>query len=417
MMSDIRLSKLIAPHFYAAHHDIKDHKHTEWVLPGGRGSTKSSFVSIEIVLLIKQHPSMHAMICRQVKDTLKDSVYAQMLWAIDALGCAEEFKCTKSPLEIVYIPTGQTIYFRGADDPYKIKSIKPRFGYIGILWFEELDTFTGAEQIRNIEQSVMRGGNEFYEFKSFNPPQTIQNWANLYIQEPDIQKIVVPSTYLTVPAEWLGSTFIDRAEHLKEVNQKEYEHEYLGVANGTGGQVFEYLEIREITDAEIANMDRIYEGVDWGYYPDYYAFTRLYYDAARETVYAIDEHCVNKASNRETAQWILDHGYNDNLQFGIVCDSAETKSVADYIDLGVTAARKAYKPPESVVYGLKWMQRRKWVIDPKRTPVLYKEFTKYEYDTDKDGNYISSYPDKDNHCIDSARYAMSPVWQRRDSQM
>lgn len=415
-MTDIRLSECIAPHFHELHRDIKKHCHTEYVLSGGRGSAKSSDIGIETILLLKQYPDIHALACRQVKDTLKDSVYAQLVWAIECLGVAGEFHCTRSPLEITYKPTGQKIYFRGADDPYKIKSIKTPFGYIGILWFEELDTFKGPDQIRNIEQSVMRGGDLFWEFKSFNPPQTINNWANEYVLEDKPGMLVHKSTYLTVPRDWLGAHFLEEAEHLKQTNPRAYEHEYLGVSNGTGGAVFEYLELREITDDEIAEMDRIYEGVDWGFYPDYYAFMRLYYSPAQEKVYLLDEHCVNKASNRETAQWIIDKGYVQDIQYGVMCDSAEPKSVADYRDLGIYNAMSVKKGPGSIEYSMKWLQRRTIVIDRNRTPRAYKEFTEYEYERDKDGNIISGYPDANNHCIDAVRYATSPLWKRRDSQ-
>ena len=109
----------------------------EYVFEGGRGGLKSSFVAFKIVELIKNNPQMHACITRQVAGTLKDSVYANMKWAINELGLMEEFECKVSPLEIKYIKTGQTIYFRGLDDETKLKSIKPEFGYIGILWKEE----------------------------------------------------------------------------------------------------------------------------------------------------------------------------------------------------------------------------------------------------------------------------------------
>lgn len=414
-MADIRLSECIAPHFHDLHRDIRKHRHTEYVLSGGRGSAKSSVVGIEIPILIKKNPLMHALACRQVKDTLKDSVYAQIVWAIDRLGLSAEFHCTKSPLEITYKPTGQKIYFRGADDPYKIKSIKAPFGYIGILWFEELDTFKGSEQVRNIEQSVMRGGNVFYEFKSFNPPQTVNNWANEYVLEEKKSKLVHKSNYLSVPRDWLGEYFLEEAEHLKAVNPRAYEHEYLGVANGTGGSIFEYLEIREITDEEIEQMDRIYQGVDWGFFPDPYAFVRTHYNPSQEKIYLIDEHGVNKASNRETAQWILDKGYVEDVE-DTMCDSAETKSVADYRDLGIWNARSVQKGPGSVEYSMKWLQKRTIVIDPRRTPKAYKEFKDYEYERDKNGDVISGYPDKNNHFIDATRYALARIWKRRQSQ-
>ena len=180
-MSDIKLTDIIAPSFYAVHRDIKAHGHDEYTLSGGRGSTKSSFAGVEVVLQLKQHADIHALVLRRVKDTLRDSVYAQIVWAIDKLGLTAEFELKKSPLEIVYKPTGQTIYFRGADDESKIKSIKTPFGYIGILWFEELDQFCGDAQILNVEQSVKRGGNRFLVLKTFNPPQSTSNWANKYV--------------------------------------------------------------------------------------------------------------------------------------------------------------------------------------------------------------------------------------------
>lgn len=128
-------ARVIAPPYLAALYDIEDKEHREYIFYGGRGSTKSSFVGLEIVNLIKKNPTMHALCCRKVSNTLKDSVFNQIKWAISALGLDEEFTSTVSPIEITYKPTGQKIYFRGADDPTKIKSIKPPFGYIGIVWF------------------------------------------------------------------------------------------------------------------------------------------------------------------------------------------------------------------------------------------------------------------------------------------
>ena len=177
-------SNMVAPVFAPVVFDIQEHGHTEYVFPGGRGSTKSSFISLEVIDLIMKNDQMHAVVMRQVADTMRSSVYQQILWAIEALELSEEFHATVSPMEITRISTGQKIYFRGADDPGKVKSIKVPFGYIGILWLEELDQFTGPESVRKIEQSVIRGGDVAYIFKSFNPPKTASNWANKYIKVP-----------------------------------------------------------------------------------------------------------------------------------------------------------------------------------------------------------------------------------------
>ena len=400
---------MISDNFHSVIRDIRNERHQEYVFKGGRGSTKSSTVAMQIVELMKNNHDIHAVVCRKVGNTLKDSVYSKIKWAIGKQEFTEEFDAHKSPLEITLTATGQKIYFRGADEPEKIKSISPEFGYIAILWFEELDQFNGPEEIRNITQSAIRGGNKAWIFKSFNPPKTANNWANQYVLEPKENMIVHSSTYLDVPPEWLGQPFIDEAEHLKEVNPEAYEHEYGGVANGNGGMVFEYLDIRTITDEEVNSFDRIYQGQDWGWFPDPAAFIRLAYDHARDCIYLIDEHYVNKTKNSDNAQWIFEHNYHD---YEITCDSAEPKSISDYRDLGLNA-HPARKGPGSVEYGMKWLQGRRIVIDPKRTPNAYKEFTEYEYERDKEGNVISGYPDANNHLIDATRYALERFYNRR----
>lgn len=395
--------------FHSVIRDIRDKKHLEYVFKGGRGSTKSTTVAMTIVELLKNNHDVHAVVCRKVGNTIKDSVYNKIKWAIGKQEFTEEFDAKLSPLEITLKATGQKIYFRGADDPDKIKSINPEFGYIGILWFEELDQFSGPEEVRKIEQSAIRGGDLAWIFKSFNPPKTMNNWANKYVLEPKENRIVHSSTYLDVPPEWLGQPFIDEAEHLKEVNPNAYEHEYGGVPNGNGGNVFEYLEIREITNEEISHMDRIYPGVDYGWFPDAYCYLRTYYDSAREKIYLLDELYVNKWSNAKTAGWIKKKGYDD---YTMICDSAEPKSVTDYRDAGLPA-RGAIKGPGSVEYGFKFLQTKTIVIDPRRTPNAYKEITEYEYERDKEGNVISGYPDGNDHAISALRYAYEPLFNRR----
>lgn len=404
-------ASLIAPAFSQVLFDIADHEHTEYVFPGGRGSTKSTFVGINIIDQLMRNEDMHALALRQYSNTLKDSVYNQILWGISALGLDDDFDCIKSPLEITRKKTGQKIFFRGADDPGKVKSIKPDFGYIGLLWFEELDQFHGADEVRKIEQSAIRGGDTAYIFKSFNPPKSAMNWANEYIKIPKETRLVTVSDYLTVPKKWLGKPFLEEAEFLKETNPDAYANEYLGEANGSGGNIFENVVIREITDAEIASFDNIFNGVDWGYFPDKFAFMRVHYAAAQHTLYIWDEYTSNKQSNRQTADAILAKGITANDL--ITCDSAEPKSVGDYRSFGL-CARPAEKGPDSRSYSYKWLQSlRQIVIDNKRCPVAAEEFLGKEYERDKDGNIISGYPDGSDHTIDAVRYATERKWRKR----
>lgn len=407
-MSDILLSEKIGSAFYDVAHDVFHHGHTHYDFSGGRGSLKSSTVSVLVPLLLINNPCTHALVLRKVANTIRDSVYAQYIWAIGELGMAAYWEAKVSPMELIYKPTGQKIMFRGADDPMKIKSIKVPFGYIAVTHFEEKDQFSGRAEIRNILQSTMRGGSKYWNFESYNPPISRDNWANKDSLEERADRLCHKSTYLQAPPEWLGEQFLAEAEHLKATDERAYQHEYLGIPVGTGGNVFDNLELREITDEEMSHFDHIYQGVDYGWFPDPFAFIRLHYDRARETIYLMDEIYQNKLTNEASGNIIIQRGYKDAY---ITCDSAEPKSVADYRAMGLPA-KAAVKGPGSVDYGMKWLQRRKIVIDRKRTPNAYNEFVNYEYDRNKDGDIISGYPDENNHLIDATRYAVERISRR-----
>lgn len=408
----VKLTDVISPQFYPVHRDIQAGLHTYYDFYGGRGSTKSSCISVEIVLGLMKDPAANAVVFRKVGNTISTSVYEQCLWAIYALGVESKWRATTSPHKLTYKPTGQVILFRGLDAAQKMKSIKVSKGYIKFLWFEELDEYAGEEEIRSVQQSVLRGGPKFVVFKSFNPPISKNNWANVYVQTPRESALRHKSCYLDVPAEWLGSQFIEDAEELKRINPKAYEHEYLGIPVGAGGEVFDNVEARTITDQEIGSFDQIYMGIDWGWYPDPFHWSKMHYDAARRILYIFDEYRCNKKSNRETWDDLqeIKHVTANDL---ITADSAEPKSVGDYRDYGAFC-RPAVKGPDSVRYGIKWLQSlNAIVIDPERCPATCREFQNYEYERTPDGDVISSFPDVDNHSIDSVRYAMERVWKRK----
>ena len=177
----ITLDDLIPHNFDDVLMDVLEHRHTHYIFKGGRGSCKSSFVSIAIILLMTraENRDKHCIVFRKTANTLRDSVFSQMQFAISALGLDADFKCIVSPMKITYVPTGQVILFRGVDDKMKLKSLKAPFGYFAFSWLEEADTFSGMAEIRNILQSSMRGGSVFWGFLSFIPPISI----NYFIYE------------------------------------------------------------------------------------------------------------------------------------------------------------------------------------------------------------------------------------------
>ena len=411
-MGAIRLSSLIGSAWRPVARDVLEHGHTHYSFSGGRGSLKSSTVSLLTPLLVVKHPEIHGLVLRKVGNTLRDSVFAQYIWAIGMLGMADLWTAKVSAMELIYNPTGQRIMFRGTDDPMKIKSIKAPFGYIAVTHFEELDQFTGRQEIRSVLQSTMRGGSVFWNFETYNPPITRDSWVNRDALEHRPDRLRHHSTYLEVPREWLGEAFIAEAEHLRDTDERAYRHEYLGEATGVGGEVFDNLEIREIADGELAGFDRILMGIDWGWYPDPFHWQKCHWDAARRTLYLIDEYRANKQGNAQT--WAALKAQKGVRAFDLItADSAEEKSIQDYRAYG-SMCRGAIKGPDSRRYSIKWLQGlSKIVIDPARCPNAAREFSRYAYERTKDGEILNSYPDGNDHSIDALRYATEQIWRRK----
>lgn len=396
--------------------DVLEHNHTHYVFPGGRGSCKSSFVGIAIPLIIINNPQVHAACFRKVGNTIQNSIRAQIEWGIYKLGVQDLFNIPVSYANpITFKPTGQKIYFLGLDKPAKIKSIKPKFGYIGITWFEELDQFSGENEIRTVTQSTMRGGDRYWDFRTFNPPISKNNWANMYADKAFLHShntLVTRNTYLSVPPDWLGPQFFEEADELKAINPRAYEHEYLGVATGTGGDVFENACDLDMSSM-IGSFDHIYNGIDWGFAKDPFRFVRMHFDAKKLDLYIFDEFTTYKTRNEDTFHRLYDEEQKLSRAELVTADSAEEKSVADFRAYGAFI-RPAKKGPDSIRYGIKWLQGLRHIyIDKKRCPETFYEFVNYEYERDKDGNFISAYPDADNHSIDAVRYALENYCNRR----
>lgn len=400
-----KLTECIGPAFYGIHNDIKQGGHTHYWLAGGRGSLKSSFCGIEIPLGIMQDHDAHAVVYRKVYGEVWGSVFEQLLWGIEMLGVADMWRYTKSPMQLEYKPTGQKIVFRGADDPNKSKSIKFRKGYPKYIWFEELTEFSGMEEIRIILQSLIRGGETAVVLCSYNPPKSAQNWVNAEAMLPRSDRLVHKSTYLEAPREWLGPKFFAEAEQLKKTNERAYRHEYLGEITGTGGQVFDNLEIRKISDEEMQQMDRPHIGLDFGFAVDPDACVKWHYSKRDRKLYAIAEYYGVRTPPEVLAEQARGIA-NGRI---VTCDSAEPRMISELRRMGVNTI-PAKKGPDSVRHGMRWLQDLGGiVIDPARTPNIAREFAGYEYKQDRFGNFMAEYPDKDNHTIDATRYALESI--------
>lgn len=405
-----KLSDLLPEKFHSVWRATLNSDILNIVCKGGRGSGKSSDIAHIITQLLMRY-AVNAVGIRYVDNTLEQSLYEQMKWAIEQQGVSHLFKFNKSPLRITYKPRGNYMIFRGAQNPERIKSLKDSKFPFAIGWIEELAEFKNEDEVTTITNSLLRGELDdglFYKFfYSYNPPKRKQSWVNKKYETSFQPKnaFIHHSTYKDNP--FISKEFLSEVEAARARNPRRAEWEYDGKAIGSGVVPFDNLRIEagSVTDEMVANFDNIRQGLDYGYATDPLAFVRWHYDKKRNCIYAIDELYEVKCSNRRAAQWIKSNKYH----YQDIIAEVEPKSNAEMRnEHDISKIRQVTKGPDSVEYGEKWLDDLDAIyIDPIRTPNIAKEFENIDYQTDRDGNPKPRLEDKDNHTIDATRYAFN----------
>ena len=380
----------------------------EIISKGGRGSIKSNFWGNVAYETIRQDPQAHVVYTRRYKIDLRGSVYNQFMKTVIRYNDLDNWDFKQSPMCAVYKPTGQMIMFVGADKPISLKSFNVPFGYVKLLIHEECDEMAGVEQMDNIEDTFLRSDTPALDIKIFNPPKSKNNFMNQYVEECQSkpQTRICHSYYFNVPLKWLGKRFFERAEWFKVHKPKYYDNNYLGKVTGTGGGIFENVEERTITDAEIENMPFFYHGLDFGFeHPQ--TFEKAYYDDETDTLYCVAEvfakKCKNSVFARKIKQYITEE---------IICDSARPDAIAELQDWGFNAigAKKRWGSGKGRDYCWEWLQQTtKIVVDPVRCPNLAHELTTLEHEQLKDGTFSDAYPTLGEDCVMALIYGLNRV--------
>lgn len=339
----------------------------EIISKGGRGSIKSSFWGNLSYETIRQDPQAHVVYTRRYKVDLRSSVFNQFMKTVIRYHDLENWDFKQSPMCAVYKPTGQMVMFAGADKPISLKSFNVPFGYVKMLIHEECDEMAGVEQMDNIEDTFLRADTPALDIKIFNPPKSKNNFMNEYTEECQnkSQTRICHSYYYNVPVKWLGKRFFERAEWFRIHKPLYYKNNYLGEVTGTGGGIFDNLEIRKISDEELMTFDLINHGLDFGYtHPQ--VFSQNYYDYETDTLYIFGEVYSKKCKNSTFARKIKKF-----MNVEIICDSARPDGIAEMQDWGFNAigAKKRWGSGKGRDYCWEWLQRcNKIVIDPERCP-------------------------------------------------
>ena len=235
----MKLSSQIAPSFI---HTFKSHK-THQIYKGGRGSTKTSMISLKIVYNCLNENNCSVVVLRKHQNQLRKSVYKEIKRACARLGLVENvhYTSTVSPMEIKFIQNGNTIYFAGGDDFETVKGTIDENKLIKIVWFEETTGWDNSEDIDQIVATFTRGNNDwFMALYSYNPPKNKFSWINKWCESMKLRDdcLVSETDYRTVPEEWLGKMFIDEAERMKKFDNKRYRWIYLGEVIGMEGMIY-----------------------------------------------------------------------------------------------------------------------------------------------------------------------------------
>lgn len=371
---------------------------------GSRASKKSSTQALKAIIEIVENPTVNWLVVRKVERTLRDSCFAQLKWAIHRLQLDRYFKCSTSPLEITYVPTGQKILFRGLDDPLKVTSITVEVGSLCRLWVEEAYEITSEEAFDRLDESIrgqLPDGMYHQVVLTFNPWSDRHWLKKRFFDEPSGNVLAMTTNYMC--NEFLSESDLILFEEMKK-NPRRYRTAGLGEWGIVEGLVFENWEEQAFDVNEVSKRPNVKSvfGMDFGYVNDPSTLFCGLVDTVAREIYVFDEMYEKGMSNEDILSKVSEMGYAKER---IKADSAEPKSIAYLRKAGLSRIRAAKKGPDSIRAGISIIQDYKIIIHP-RCVNFITEISNYTWDKDKFDNMVNKPIDDFNHLMDAMRYAM-----------
>lgn len=416
MTSQIRLSDVVG----GGYDDFWNCKKRYRVLKGGKGSKKSTTTALNFIYRIMKYPQSNLLVVRAVMNTHRDSTFAQLKWAQEALGADRLWRNTVSPMEMTYLPTGQKIIFRGFDDVMKLASATSERGVLCWVWIEEAFEIGSEADFEKLDLSVPRGNVPEGLFKqttlTFNP------WSEHHWLKKRFFDTVSPEvdTYTT---NYLINEFLDDTDkevflRMKAESPRKYAVAGLGEWGISDGLIYDNWQIKDFVmsakgtpilcdgdDDENAWQYRSFFGLDYGYTNDPTAFTAFTANPIKKEVWIFDEHYERGMLNADIAAMIKRKGYAKER---IRADAAEPKSNADLRRMGIVRITPSVKGKDSILHGIAAVSEYKLYVCPSCKNTIA-ELSGYCWKKDKAENGINMPDDKNNHLMDAIRYAFYDV--------
>lgn len=379
------------------------------VVKGSRASKKSKTTALWYIINTMRYPDANTLVVRKTYRTLKDSCFTELKWAIQRLGVKDLWEVKQSPLELMYIPTGQKIYFRGLDDPLKVTSITVDNGYLCWLWLEEAYEITSEDDFNVLDESI-RGETPDNLFKqitiTFNPWNE-RHWLKrrFFDAENDPDILAITTNYQC--NEWLDEADLKVFERMKTQNPRRYQVAGLGNWGIVDGLVYENWKEEDFKLEKIKGCKTVC-GLDFGYTNDPTAFVVAFLNEQDKKLYVFDELYEKGLSNKRIYERITEMSYGKEK---IIADSAEPKSIDELKTYGLRI-KGADKGKGSVNNGIQWIQDLEIIIHPRCVNFLT-EIGNYTWSKDKFGQMLNMPVDDFNHLLDALRYGLEPYIQTK----
>src|SRR5690625_720425 len=418
----VNIQKEVNPHFKPVWTSKKPYN----ILKGGRNSFKSSVIALKLTYMMLQYiargEKANVVVIRKVANTIRDSVFLKIQWALDKFGMLDQFNTTVAPFRITHKGTGSTFYFYGSDDFQKLKSND--INDIIAVWVEEAAEFDSEEEFDQLNITFMRQKHHLapfvYFFWSYNPPRNSYSWINIWSEKMKKEKdyLVHESSYKDDVLGFVTEQMLADINRVKKNDYDYYRYIYLGEPVGLGTNVYNmnlFKPIQELFDDDPLIL--IDTATDTGHQVSATAHLAFGLTAKRkvillDTYYYSPEGKVNKKApselSKEFKEWLDSVKERFKKPFDVMTiDSAEgalrNQIYKDYsIRLHPIAKKKKIDMIDNVHSLL--ADGRFYYLDTENNKVFIEEHKKYQWDADSVKTSSPKTIEVDDHTVDCFIY-------------
>lgn len=327
---------------------------------------------------------------REIQKSLKFSVKKLVESKIEAMNAGAYFEVQNEQIKSKH---GGNIIFQGMQD-HTADSIKSLEGF-GIAWFEEAQSAT-QRSLDLLRPTIRAPGSELWF--SWNPNfETDPIDVLLRGDNPPPGATVVCANYKDNP--WFPVELLHEMEYDRGRDPEKYAHIWLGeYQRNSEARVFRNWTIDEF-DRPPGTVFRL--GADWGFSVDPSVLVRCSIEGRRLYV---DYEAYQVGCEIDMLPELF-FSVPEAEKWPVTADSARPETISYMVKHGFPKMTSAVKGAKSLEEGVEFLRSFDIVVHPRCVHTI-DELTMYSYKLDPlTGKVLPILEDKNNHVIDSLRYA------------